>query len=126
MLLKSMREELIDCGLRAIDEGLTTGTGGNFSACDRESSLMAITPSGIPYSKIKAKDVVLMDIVTGEIKDSEAIPSSECDMHRIFYKYRTDLNAIIHTHTPFAATLSCFRKPAGLNGCCPGVYLSGF
>jgi len=111
MLLKSMREELIECGLRAIAEGLTTGTGGNFSACDRESGLMAITPSGIPYSKIKTKDIVLLDVVTGQIKDSEAVPSSECDMHRIFYKYRMDLNAIIHTHTPFAATLSCFRKP---------------
>ncbi|MDD2295839.1 MAG: L-fuculose-phosphate aldolase [Eubacteriales bacterium] len=111
MLLKSLREELIECGLSAIREGLTTGTGGNFSACDRESGLMAITPSAIPYSQIKPKDVVLLDIRSGEIKDSEAVPSSECDMHRIFYKYRTDLNAIIHTHTPFAATLSCFRKP---------------
>jgi L-fuculose-phosphate aldolase len=111
MLLKPLREELIECGLSAIREGLTTGTGGNFSACDRASGLMAITPSAIPYSQIKPKDIVLLDIQTGEIKDSEAIPSSECDMHRIFYKYRTDLNAVIHTHTPFAATLSCFRKP---------------
>jgi L-fuculose-phosphate aldolase len=111
MLLKSLREDLIEYGLSAIREGLTTGTGGNFSTCDRASGLMAITPSAIPYSQIKSKDVVLLDIQTGEIKDSEAIPSSECDMHRIFYKYRTDLNAIIHTHTPFAATLSCFRKP---------------
>ncbi|MFA7461782.1 MAG: class II aldolase/adducin family protein, partial [Anaerovoracaceae bacterium] len=107
MLLKSLREELIECGLSAIREGLTTGTGGNFSACDRDSGLMAITPSAIPYSQIEPKDVVLLDIQTGAIRDSEAIPSSECDMHRIFYKYRTDLNAIIHTHTPFAATLSC-------------------
>ena len=111
MLLKSLREELIDCGSSAIREGETSGTGGNFSACDRDSGLMAITPSAIPYSQIEPKDVVLLDIQTGAIRDSEAIPSSECDMHRIFYKYRTDLNAIIHTHTPFAATLSCFRKP---------------
>jgi L-fuculose-phosphate aldolase len=111
MLLKSLREELIECGLSAIREGLTTGTGGNFSACDRETGLMAITPSAIPYAQIKPKDIVLLDIMTGEIRDSEAIPSSECDMHRIFYKYRTDLNAVIHTHTPYAATLSCFRKP---------------
>ncbi len=111
MLLKSMREELIECGLRAIKEGLTTGTGGNFSLCDRESGLMAITPSAIPYSKIKPGNIVLVDVVTGQIKDGDAVPSSESDMHRIFYKYRTDLNAIIHTHTPYAATLACFRKP---------------
>ena len=39
------------------------------------------------------------------------MPSSERDMHRIFYKYRTDLDAIVHTHTTFAATISCLNQP---------------
>jgi len=111
MLLKPLRENLIECGLSALREGLTTGTGGNFSACDRESGLMAITPSAIPYAKIKPQNIILLDIETGKINDGDGVPSSECDMHRIFYKYRTDLGAIIHTHSPYAATLSCFRKP---------------
>jgi L-fuculose-phosphate aldolase len=51
-----------------------------------------------------------MDVQTGKIVDSDAIPSSECDMHRIFYKYRTDIDAVIHTHTTYASTYSCFRK----------------
>ncbi|MBP8965459.1 MAG: class II aldolase/adducin family protein, partial [Flexilinea sp.] len=37
------------------------------------------------------------------------IPSSEVDMHRILYKYREDLNAVIHTHSTFAAALSCLN-----------------
>lgn len=111
MLLQSLREQLIEFGNAALRDGLTTGTGGNLSACDRESGLMAITPSAIPYPDILPKDIVLLDIETGEIRDGDAVPSSECDMHRIFYKYRSDLNAVIHTHTPYAATLSCFRKP---------------
>ncbi|MFA7501792.1 MAG: L-fuculose-phosphate aldolase [Anaerovoracaceae bacterium] len=111
MLLKTMRENLIECGLSALREGLTTGTGGNFSACDRASGLMAITPSAIPYAEIKPENIILLDIETGAVREGEGVPSSECDMHRIFYKYRSDLNAIIHTHTPYAATLSCFRKP---------------
>ena len=57
------------------------------------------------------KQIVVMDVQTGEIVDGDAIPSSECDMHRIFYKYRTDIDAVIHTHTTYASTYSCFRRP---------------
>jgi len=79
------------------------------SACDRKTGLMAITPSGIDYYQIKPEQIMLIDIQSGEIKDGTAIPSSELDMHRILYKYREDLNAVIHTHSTFAAALSCLN-----------------
>ena len=111
MILEDKRKKLTAIGLRAIREGLTTGTGGNFSVCDRESGLMCITPSGIPYTDIRPEQIVVIDVQTGKIVEGDAIPSSECDMHRIFYKYRTDLDAVIHTHTTYASAYSCFRKP---------------
>lgn len=111
MLLEAKRLEIIECGKRAIRERLTKGTGGNFSICDRESGLMAITPSGIDYFEITPEQIVIIDVQTGEIVEGDAVPSSECDMHRIFYKYRTDIDAIIHTHTTFAATIACLRQP---------------
>lgn len=106
MKLLSLREEVIEYGKKLITSNLTKGTGGNLSICDRESGLMAISPSGIDYFCIKPEQVVLIDIQTGKIVEGDAVPSSECDMHRIFYKYRTDINAVIHTHSTFAATLS--------------------
>ena len=111
MLLEEKRKELVAIGLRAIREGLTTGTGGNFSVCDRASGLMCLTPSGIPYVEIRPEQIVVMDVQTGHVVEGDAVPSSECGMHRIFYKYRTDLDAVIHTHTTYASTYSCFRKP---------------
>ncbi|MGE4214659.1 MAG: L-fuculose-phosphate aldolase [Anaerotignaceae bacterium] len=111
MRLMAMRKEIIEYGKKAIEARLTKGTGGNFSMCDRESGIMAITPSGIDYFDITPEQIVLIDIETGKIVEGDAVPSSECDMHRIFYKYRTDINAIIHTHTTFAATIACLRQP---------------
>lgn len=111
MILEDKRKELVEIGIRAIREGLTTGTGGNFSLCDRESGLMCITPSGIPYVAIRPEQIVVMDVQSGKIAEGEAVPSSECDMHRIFYKYREDIDALIHTHTTYASTYSCFRRP---------------
>ena len=45
----------------------------------------------------------------GEIVDGDKKPSSEREMHRIFYEKRDDIDAIIHTHTMYATTLSCLR-----------------
>ncbi len=111
MLLQNVREEIISYGKKAIESRLTKGTGGNLSICDRESGIMAITPSGIDYYEITPEQIVLIDVQTGKIVEGDAVPSSECDMHRIFYKYRTDINAIIHTHTTFAATIACLNWP---------------
>ena len=106
MLLQKIRKEIIEYGKKIALAGLTRGTGGNLSICDRASGTMAITPSGIDYFDIKPEQIVLIDVQSGEITDGKAVPSSECDMHRIFYKYRNDIDAIIHTHTTFAATIS--------------------
>lgn len=110
MLLEKERLEVIEYGKRMISEGLTKGTGGNISVFNREKGLMAVTPSGIDYMKIKPEDIVILDVQTGKIVDGDKVPSSESDMHRIFYKYRDDIDAMVHTHSKFASGLSCTGK----------------
>ena len=110
MIMQSERRQIIEYGKLLIAEGLTKGTGGNLSVWNSEQNLMAITPSGIPYVEITESQIVVMDVETGEIVDGDAVPSSECDMHRIIYKYRKDIQAIIHTHTTYAATVACLRE----------------
>ena len=107
MYLKEKREEIIEYGRRAVQAGLTKGTGGNLSIVDRASGVMAITPSGIDYFAMTPGQIVLLDVQSGAVVEGDAVPSSERDMHRIFYKYREDLDALIHTHTTFAATIAC-------------------
>jgi L-fuculose-phosphate aldolase len=106
MFLREIREEIIRYGKKAVQSGLTRGTGGNLSVCDRASGIMAITPSGVDYFEIQPEQIVLIDVQSGKITEGGAVPSSECDMHRIFYKYREDIDAVIHTHTVFAATIA--------------------
>jgi len=106
MLLREIREKIIEYGQKTVQSGLTKGTGGNLSVFDRASGIMAITPSGIDYFKIKPEQIVLIDVQGGEITCGDAVPSSERDMHRIFYKYRNDIDAIIHTHSVFATTIA--------------------
>lgn len=108
MRLKEERELIVEYGKKLIESGLTKGTGGNISIFNREEKIMLITPSGIEYFKMKAEDVVLMDL-DGNILEGDKKPSSEYSMHKIFYENREDINAMVHVHSVYSTTLACMN-----------------
>jgi len=110
LILLKERQEIVEYGKKLVTSGLTKGTGGNLSIYNREEGLMAISPSGIDYFEIRPEDVVVLDL-DGNIVDGDKKPSSELEMHRIFYKNRDDIDAIIHTHSTYATVLSCLNIP---------------
>ena len=108
MILREERELVVEYGKKLITSGLTKGTGGNLSIYNREKELMAISPSGIDYFQTRPEDVVVLNL-KGEKIDGGKDPSSEYEMHKIFYEKRRDINAIIHTHTIYATTIACLN-----------------
>ncbi len=110
MRMEKERSFLIEYGKKLVEQGLTKGTGGNLSMFDRESGLMAITPSGIDFFQIKPEDIVLMDL-DGHVVEGDRTPSSEWEMHLLEYKNRQDLDAVIHAHTVWAAVMACLHWP---------------
>lgn len=108
--MQEERELIVDYGKRLLTAGLTKGTGGNLSICNRQHSLLAISPSAIDYWAIQPRDVVVLNL-QGEIVDGDKKPSSELEMHRIFYEKRRDIKAIIHSHTVYATTLAVLNLP---------------
>lgn len=105
MLLLEERKKIVEYGKKIITSGLTKGTGGNLSIFHRGKKLVAISPSGLDYFETEPEDVVVLDL-EGKIMDGSRKPSSELDMHLIFYKRREDLNALVHTHSPYAKTIA--------------------
>jgi L-fuculose-phosphate aldolase len=108
MLLQKERELIVEYGKKLFNQGLTKATGGNLSICNRQENLILITPSAKDYLKIKPEDITVLNF-KNEIIDGMLIPSSELDMHMIFYKRRKDINAVVHTHSVFATTFSCLK-----------------
>lgn len=108
LLMQSEREQIVEYGKKLITSNLTKGTGGNLSIYNREKGLMAITPSGMDYFEIRPEDIVVMDL-DGKRIEGDRTPSSEYEMHRIFYANRQDINAIIHTHPVYSTTLACLN-----------------
>lgn len=108
MLLLNERELLVEFGKKLIDKNLTKGTSGNLSIFNREKELFAITPSGIDYYKTRIEDIVIMNL-NGNVVEGNKKPSSEYNLHRIFYVNRDDINAIVHAHTVYSTVLSCVK-----------------
>lgn len=108
MILKEEREQVVEYGRKLIELGLTVGTFGNLSLFNPKENLMAITPSGLDYFTMKPEDVVVLT-PDGKRVDGDRKPSSEYDMHRIFYQKRPGINAVIHTHSVWATTLACLH-----------------
>lgn len=106
MLLQQEREQVVQYGKDMIARGLTVGTFGNLSVYNEKDNLFAISPSGMDYFRTTAADVVVMT-PEGEKADGDRRPSSEVDMHRIFYQKRPGIRSVVHTHSHFATTLAC-------------------
>jgi L-fuculose-phosphate aldolase len=108
MILQKERELIVEYGKKMVKTGLTLSSFGNLSVYDPQSKLMAITPSGMDYFDIKPRDIVILT-PDGEKIEGDRKPSSEYDMHRIFYQRRPGINAVIHAHSRFATTLACLN-----------------
>lgn len=103
------REQLLKMSRRAYEQALFAGTSGNLSICDRESGLMLITPSSVPYETMEEQDLVLMKL-DGEVVEGTNRPSSEWRMHAEVYREKEEVCAILHTHSPYATSFAVNRQ----------------
>ena len=90
--------EIIDVSNEVYDKGLVSGKSGNISA--RFGNVVAITPTLKSLSQLEEEDIVLVDMDGNVLTKGK--PSSEVNMHLEIYKKRSDVNAIVHTHSPYA------------------------
>lgn len=108
MLLPEERQEIVKYGRKLITSHLTTGSGGNISIYNREENLVAVTPSGVEYFEMEPEDVVITT-PEGKIVEGKLTPTSELNFHLALQKQRSDIHAVVHTHSVYAVTLACLH-----------------
>jgi L-fuculose-phosphate aldolase len=120
MILSDERKAIVAFGRKMLASRLTTGSGGNLSVLNRRERLLAITPSGIEYTDLEPEQVLVLD-PGGSLVDGYGKPSSETGLHLALYHCRTDVCAVVHTHSVYATTYACLNREI------PAVhYLVGF
>lgn len=103
MRLEALRVAVLEANLELVRRGLILYTFGNASGVDRESGLVAIKPSGVPYEELKPADLVLTDL-KGKIVEGTLRPSSDLGTHLLLYRAFPAIGGVVHTHSDFATS----------------------
>ena len=110
MLLKEIREELVELNQALPANGLVVWTGGNVSIRDPKSGLVAIKPSGIMFPDLTAQNMVVVDL-DGNCVEGDLAPSSDTASHLYIYRHREDVNGVVHTHSNYATAFAALNMP---------------
>ena len=103
----SAATKLIRAGKTLTAAGLMPGTTGNLSL--RTAKGMLLSPSGMSWDRTRSKDLVELSL-GGERLRGKRKPTTEWRLHGEIYRARPDVQAIVHTHSPFATVISCLRE----------------
>lgn len=103
-----IRNLLLAYGKKLADTGLVQGTWGNLSMRLSQTH-MIVTPSGLDYYRLAAKNMVKVEIDTlayaGSLK-----PTSESGIHGGVYRKRPEIGAVIHTHSKYCSVFAAAGK----------------
>ena len=106
-MLEQLKADVLAANLALPAHHLVTFTWGNVGAVDETRQWMVIKPSGVEYDVMTADDMVVVEIASGKVVEGSRKPSSEVDLHRIFYQNRADISALVHSHSLYCTTISC-------------------
>jgi L-ribulose-5-phosphate 4-epimerase len=102
----ALRREVLDANLAIPDAGLATLTWGNVSGVDRDRGVYVIKPSGVPYDKLSAEHLVVVDLENGKVVDGDLRPSVDSETHRRLYTAFPSIGGITHTHSTYAVAFA--------------------
>ena len=99
-MLEELKEKVFKANLDLVKQNLVIFTWGNVSGIDREHGLVVIKPSGVDYDVMKASDMVVVDLNTGEVVDGDLNPSSDTPTHLVLYKAFPNIQGVVTPTLP--------------------------
>ncbi|MFT3890951.1 MAG: L-ribulose-5-phosphate 4-epimerase AraD [Anaerolineales bacterium] len=124
-MLKKLKEQVFQANLLLPEHGLVVFTWGNVSGIDRKKGLVVIKPSGVSYEKMKAEDMVVVELETGKVVEGKLKPSSDTATHIELYKAFPNIGGIVHTHSRWATTFAQAGRGIAALGTTHGDYFYG-
>lgn len=106
---EELKKQLVETAKKAYREKLMAGTSGNMSIFCQEQGHIIITPSSYDYEIMEEKDAVIIDL-DGTVIEGIHKPSSEWRMHAEIYRQLPHVKAIVHTHSPYAASFAVLHR----------------
>lgn len=107
-----------------VEHGLVFQTWGNVSAIDRDSGLIVIKPSGVPYDRMTPESMVVVDL-DGRPVESSLKPSVDVAIHATLYRAFPAIGGIAHTHSHYATCFAQACRPIPCLGTTHADYFNG-
>lgn len=119
-----LREAVYRANVELVERGLVFGTFGNVSGVDRETGVVVIKPSGLPYRQMSPDTMVPVSLATGAVLEGELRPSSDTPTHLELYR-AFPCGGIAHTHSESATAFAQARSPVRCMGTTQADYFRG-
>lgn len=104
-MLEELKIKVLEANKALPKNNLVILSWGNVSEIDRETGLVVIKPSGVPYDKLTAKDMVVVDL-EGNVVEGDLRPSSDTPTHLELYRAYEQIGGITHTHSTYATAFA--------------------
>ena len=108
--IRELQDRVYRANLELKSCGLVVATFGNVSGIDRDSGIVAIKPSGVPYEELSPRHMVLVDL-DYRVMEGDLNPSSDTKTHVMLYKSFPEIGAVVHTHSKNATAWAQAGKP---------------
>ena len=102
-----LREAVIQACRELSNRGLSYGTSGNVSV-RRDAQRFFVSPTGMAYEALAREDIPLVDFAGHWF--GRRRPSSEWRFHRDILQSRSEIHAVVHTHSRAATAIACCAR----------------
>ncbi len=127
--LAELRQSVFEANLELVRQGLILSTWGNASGVDRAAGVMLIKPSGVAYDRLRAQDLVAVELTSGRVippADGPTLkPSSDAATHLELYRAWPQVGGIVHTHSEYATAVAQACRPIIALGTTHADYFHG-
>ena len=110
MILEELRTHVLQTARLLPKYNLVWMAGGTVCARDLQTGYVVVTPSGLDYERLTPDDMTVtdmeMNLVEGKFR-----PSLALNLWIGFMRARTELNAVVHTHSSYATAFSVAYQP---------------
>lgn len=124
-MLERLKQDVLEANLELQARGVVVYTWGNVSGIDRELNLIVIKPSGVSYAEMKAEDMAVVDLLSGERVEGRLKPSSDTPTHLELYRRFPTIGGITHTHSKTATAFAQAGLPIPALGTTHADYFYG-
>ena len=124
MKLRRLREDVCRANLDLVAHGLVMESFGNASGIDRDTGLVAIKPSGVPYDRLTPASLVLTNL-NGRVVEGALRPSSDLPTHLVLYRAFPRVGGVVHTHSSMATVWAQAGRDIPCFGTTHADYLPG-